>query len=72
MNRLASHGRRALAELGRISQIESDLKENVESEFDKMIDRLVAPETARRHRRPGAEPAPDFIRGGSQLHATGG
>jgi hypothetical protein len=72
VNGLASHGRRAFAELSRISRIESDPKEKVGSEFDKMIDRVVAPETAWRRRRPGAEPVPDLIRGGRQLHATGG
>ena len=42
VNNLGTHGRWAFAEFGDVYQIESDFKTKVESEFNKMIERVVA------------------------------
>jgi len=42
VNHLGTHGRWAFAEFGDVYQIEADFKAKVESEFNQMIDRVVA------------------------------
>ena len=46
VNNLGTHGRWAFAEFTEVYQIEADFKAKVESEFGKMIDRVVAVEPA--------------------------